>query len=243
MFQVEQLENALWEPVSFTAEAGMTMILSGDKEALTELAGYLAGYRVAPKGTVTVDGQEADGTCVGYMPAGAPVYEDMTISQWLEFMAQLKGKSEAEAAEQAQEILQTYGEEELDGKLCKAQNKLAALLQTLTGNPKMLVLDQPAEGLNEEAMQEMYDRIQKIAEAYPVILLIADPAVAEMMEGTLYLFHDGILKPVTVEELHADHAELYQEMLKEQLREEDDLAQILEDYEGGSQYEKPNDEK
>ena len=85
--------------------------------------------------------------------------------------------------------------------------------------------------------------IHKIAEEYPVLLLLTDPSTAEMMEGTLWLFYEGALETVTVEQLHENYAQLYHEMVKEQLREEDDLSQILEDYEGGSRDEEPYDTK
>lgn len=248
MFQVIDLENTFWEPVSMTAEEGITVVLSDDKEALTQLSGFLSGYRVPKKGKVLVGELEADGTRVGYMPVQSPVYEDMTVLQWLAFMAELKGMSALEAQQQAMDLVETYAETELGDvmlskKMDLLKRKQAVLLQTLTGTPSILVLDQPAGDLEGEDVQQIYDMIQKIAQEYPVILLLTDPITAEMLGKTLYLFYDGVMEAVTVEELHEKYAQIYQELVKEQRREEDDLTQILEDYEGGVRNEEPDDAK
>lgn len=239
MIVVDQLGYDGLQPFSMTLEKGLTAVLTVDAQALTKLARYLSGCQAAAQGQITADGP------VGYMPAGAPMYTGMTVKEWLVYMAQLKGLDRVQAAQQAQQLMERFDQEDclIGKKTTSLERRRYVLLQTLLGSPAGILLDQPAEGLLPDERDILYGMLQEIQEEYPVLVLGMDPDSVMAMCHGLYLLQEGRLFEVTQEELATEYAELRSLLTKETLREEEDLRQILEDYEGGSRNDKPSRSK
>lgn len=232
MYSIEDLAYDGLQAVSIAVENGLAVILSVQKDELKTLEDYLVGRKKPVSGQVKANGE------IGYMPSEAPVYEDMKVTEWLVYMGMLKGLTKEKAIQQAEELLGEYELEELShrylGNLEEADRRLAVLAQTMMGEPEVIILGYPTENISEEAKEKLLSGILKMKEKFPILALGMDPGFAAENADALYLLHEGEIKMVSGETLQEDYPELYGALKEEQLREEDDLSQILADYEGGS---------
>src|SRR5262245_60552046 len=157
--------------VSLEVEAGEIMGLlgpngSGKTTILRILAGYLrpsSGVaRIA--GLDVVDDALAARARVGYVPEDGPLYGWMTVAELLSFMARLKGlagPAAARAVDSAMERL-VLGDMRrlLIGKLSRGYRQRVAIAQALLGNPDLLILDEPTNGLDPRQIIEMRGHIR-----------------------------------------------------------------------------------
>ncbi len=167
--------------VTFNIPAGEIVGLLGHNGAgKTTIMKMLSGYLEPNSGSVRIDGidLEADAESVqqqlGYLPENLPVYPDMSVADYLDYAATLKGL-EAEAKHQS--VRQAIRDTELAGKLLDPINTLSrgyrqrvGVAQALLGSPKVLILDEPTNGLDPTQTQHMRDLIQGLAENATVIL-------------------------------------------------------------------------
>ncbi len=160
--------------VSLEVESGEVMGLlgpngSGKTTILRILAGYLrpsAGVaRIA--GLDVVDEALAARSRVGYVPEDVPLYGWMTAREFLSFMARLKGlggQAVARAVDAAIERL-VLGDVRrlLIGTLSRGYRQRVAIAQALLGNPDLLILDEPTNGLDPRQIIEMRGHIRALA--------------------------------------------------------------------------------
>ncbi len=233
MYQISELVcKKLEKPASFPVDAGLSVILSEDREALLALEPYLSGQKKPVSGAVIFDGQ------IGYMPSGAPVFADMKTAEWMAYMGMLKGMRKKEADRQAAALLAQYGLEALANRfmaksMAPSEKRLAVMAQTMMGEPDAILLFFPAEDLAGDESKRIYEMILKMRENYPLLVLGLDPEFSAQNADALYLLAQGELLDVQGETLKEDHPELYGAVREAERREEDDLEQILADYEGG----------
>jgi len=133
----------------------------------------IAGFLPASSGVVTVCGHNvlADATaakrCVGYLPEGAPSYPEMTPRSFLDFVADIRGMTGQARASRLEEI---YGLlhiehvlEQTIETLSKGYKRRVGLAQALLHDPKVLILDEPTDGLDPNQKHEVRQLINKIA--------------------------------------------------------------------------------
>ena len=187
--------------VSFTLEKGKLYGLLGVNGAgKTTTLQLLSGYLEPSEGEVRIDGisMEKDPvSCkkrVGYLPEIPPLYPELTVSEYLRFLAELKGLSKNERAGAVEEALKRGGlrkyRKRLIGQLSKGLRQRVGLAGVMIGEPDVLLLDEPVNGLDpvqivamREVLQELkrdrvivvsshvLSEIQQIADQY---LIIAD---------------------------------------------------------------------
>ena len=111
---------------------------------------------------------------IGYMPEGVPLYDDMTIKEFVTYMAELRKIKGKEKKEKVQEIIKKTGLEEIQNKLIKnlsrGQKQRVSLSGTLVANPEVLILDEPTVGLDPKQVTEIRSLIKELGKEHTVIL-------------------------------------------------------------------------
>jgi ABC-2 type transport system ATP-binding protein len=164
--------------VSFTIERGEIVGLLGHNGAgKTTIMKMLTGYLEPSAGQVKVDGVvvEADPLTVqanlGYLPESLPLYPELSVVDYLEYAAQLRGVDAASAVRRA------ISATELESKalepistLSRGYKQRVGVAQAILHEPKFLILDEPTNGLDPSQTQHMRQLIQRLAQSATVIL-------------------------------------------------------------------------
>ena len=140
----------------------------------------LTGFMPATSGTAKVAGYDVFEAPmevkrrIGYLPEAPPVYPDLTVHEYLEFVGKLKrlsGKSLKESMERAIERVNlTEVTDRLIGNLSKGFQQRTGLAQALLGNPEVLILDEPTVGLDPRQIEDVRRLIKDLAGEHTVIL-------------------------------------------------------------------------
>ncbi len=139
----------------------------------------LTGYLSATEGTVTINGHdileepnEAKAN-IGYLPEIPPLYLDMTVREYLDFMYDLK-KCALPRVKHITEICKVMKIEDVYGRLIKNLSKgyrqRVGMAQALIGNPPVLILDEPTVGLDPKQIIEIRSLIKTLGKHHTVIL-------------------------------------------------------------------------
>jgi ABC-2 type transport system ATP-binding protein len=111
---------------------------------------------------------------IGYVPENAPLYTDMPVASYLNFVGEIKGLSRRDRLRQAAQIMDDVGIRDVQhryiGKLSKGYRQRVALAQALMGNPDVLILDEPTIGLDPRQIIEIRQLIKRLAGQKTVIL-------------------------------------------------------------------------
>ena len=169
------------DDVSFTVEDGVIYGLLGPNGAgKSTIMNILTGYLAATEGQVTVAGpalhEEADAAkaCVGYLPEQPPLYPEMTVAEYLDFAAELKGVKKADRPAQVQSAARRTGLEEVLPRLIRSLSKgyrqRVGVAQALLGSPELIILDEPTVGLDPAQVIELRRLIRELGRTHTVIL-------------------------------------------------------------------------
>lgn len=186
MIKVEKLvknygNHVAVDDLSFTVEKGQVYGFLGPNGAgKTTTMNIMTGYLAATSGKVEIHGYdiltqpEEAKRCIGYLPEVPPLYQDMTVIEYLLFVAELKKVAKKERKEQIQEILQMVElkgvENRLIRNLSKGYRQRVGLAQAIIGYPDVIILDEPMVGLDPKEIIEIRALIKKLAENHTVIL-------------------------------------------------------------------------
>jgi len=167
--------------VTFTVQKGEILGFLGPNGAgKTTTMNILTGFLSATSGTVTINGhdileepQEAK-KCIGYLPEQPPLYLDMTVIEYLKFVAELKGVAADDQIKQLAEIMKLVRITDVSNRLIKNLSKgyrqRVGIAQALVGNPEVLVLDEPTVGLDPKQIIEIRNLIKELGKKHTVIL-------------------------------------------------------------------------
>lgn len=167
--------------VTFTVEQGEILGFLGPNGAgKSTTMNILTGYLSATSGSVTINGydileapQQAK-ACIGYLPENPPLYLDMTVIEYLKFVADLKGVEKsgriAELARIMKMVRITDVSERLIKNLSKGYRQRVGIAQAMVGNPSVLVLDEPTVGLDPKQIIEIRNLIRELGKHHTVIL-------------------------------------------------------------------------
>ena len=167
--------------LSFTVEDGQIFGFLGPNGAgKSTTMNIMTGYLAPTEGEVLVDGHnileepEEAKRRIGYLPEQPPLYPDMTVREYLSFVAELKGIAKKERKEQlAKAIALTHledAERRLIRNLSKGFRQRVGLAQAILGFPKVIILDEPTVGLDPRQVVEIRDVIRQLAEDHTVII-------------------------------------------------------------------------
>lgn len=167
--------------VSFTISQGEVIGLLGPNGAgKTTIMKMMCGYLEPSSGRVLINGTDVAldtkvaQSYVGYLPENLPVYPEMTIVAYLEYAAGLRGLQPDQYAAEIRRVLDATDlrGRALDkiGSLSRGLKQRVGVAQALLGSPKVLVLDEPTNGLDPTQTLQMRELIRKLAQTSTVII-------------------------------------------------------------------------
>lgn len=166
--------------VSFTVESGEIVGFLGPNGAgKSTTMNILTGYLSANSGTAVIDGidilenpTEAK-RLIGFLPEQPPLYMDMTVKEYLNFVYDLKG-CKFPRKEHLQEICELIKIQDVYNRMIKNLSKgyrqRVGFAQALVGNPPVLILDEPTVGLDPRQIIEIRNLISRLGKKHTVIL-------------------------------------------------------------------------
>lgn len=186
MIQVENIskkygEHTAVDNLSFTVEKGQIYGFLGPNGAgKSTTMNIMTGYIAAGSGTVKINGfdiltePEKAKKCIGYLPEIPPLYTDMTVYEYLMFVAELKKVPRKERMEHVEEIIERTQLEDAGGRLIRNLSKgfkqRVGLAQAMIGYPEVLILDEPMVGLDPKQILEIRDLIKELSREHTIIL-------------------------------------------------------------------------
>lgn len=167
--------------ISFSVKQGEILGLLGPNGAgKSTTMNILTGYLSATSGEVTIGGYDIlDNPIeakkkIGYLPELPPLYMDMTVSEYLNFVYDLKKADPKSKKKQLAEIMEsvkiTNVKDRLIANLSKGYKQRVGLAQAMVGNPEVLILDEPTVGLDPKQIIEIRDVIRGLGKHHTVIL-------------------------------------------------------------------------
>ncbi|NLG03606.1 MAG: ABC transporter ATP-binding protein [Clostridia bacterium] len=140
----------------------------------------ITGYLCASEGTVTVNGcdifkePEKAKSYIGYLPELPPLYQDMTVLEYLKFVAELKKVKKSERTSMIADVMEMTGIQDVSGRiirnLSKGYRQRVGLAQAIIGYPEVIILDEPTVGLDPKQIIEIRDLIKRLKENHTIIL-------------------------------------------------------------------------
>jgi len=173
--------KAIVHDLSFTVEKGEIVGFLGPNGAgKTTTMRMIAGFTTATSGRITVAGfdmaTENDQAArkIGYVPEHPPLYDTLDVTQYLTFIARVKGVSRGEVRSEIDRVatacrLESVLRREIY-KLSKGYRQRVGLAQALLGKPEVLLLDEPTAGLDPGQIQETREVIRSFGEHHAVLL-------------------------------------------------------------------------
>ena len=166
--------------ISFTVGEGEILGFLGPNGAgKSTTMNMITGYISSTSGTVTIDGKEIlenpreAKTKIGYLPEIPPLYTDMTVKKYLEFMFDLK-KVKLPKKKHIEEVMRlvriTEQADRIIKNLSKGYRQRVGFAQALLGNPPVLILDEPTVGLDPQQIIEIRKLIKSLGKKHTIIL-------------------------------------------------------------------------
>jgi gliding motility-associated transport system ATP-binding protein len=169
------------EDVTFTVERGEILGFLGPNGAgKTTTMRILTGYMPATEGKALVAGFDVFDQPIdakrrtGYLPETPPLYPDMTVAEYLTFVAKIKGVPSAQRRERIKTVMERTRVADVGDRLCarlsKGYRQRVGLAQALIHNPDVLILDEPTAGLDPKQIIETRELIKELAGDHTIIL-------------------------------------------------------------------------
>jgi ABC-2 type transport system ATP-binding protein len=167
--------------IDFTVAEGEIMGLLGPNGAgKSTTMNIMTGYLSATSGEVKIDGYDIltepikAKKLIGYLPEIPPLYVDMKVKEYLNFVAQLKKVKKKDRKAQVEEVIRMTELGEYENRLIKFLSKgykqRVGLAQALLGEPKLLILDEPTVGLDPKQIINMRNLIKELAKKHTIII-------------------------------------------------------------------------
>ncbi len=169
------------EDISFTINDGEIVGLLGPNGAgKSTTMNILTGYIEQTSGEVTIEGYNTlkkpkkAKMQIGYMAEGVPLYTDLTVKEFVTYMAELKKVNRKERKEKVQKVIEQTGLKDVENKLTKnlsrGYKQRVSMAGALVGEPKILILDEPTVGLDPKQITEIRNLIKELGKTHTVIL-------------------------------------------------------------------------
>ena len=187
------------DDISFSIKTGEIVGLLGPNGAgKTTTMRMIAGYLEASAGFVKVDGIDvkenpvATKSKIGYMSESAPMYSDMIVADYLEYVAKIEGKDPEVKLPHLAEIcgLKEVMHKNI-GELSRGNKQRVGLAHALMNDPEILILDEPTSGLDPNQVAEVRDLIKKIGETRTVIISTHILSEVEMLCNRVIIISGG----------------------------------------------------
>lgn len=169
------------DDLSLTVEPGKIYGFLGPNGAgKSTTMNIITGYLGATSGEVKINGHdifkepEEAKKCIGYLPEIPPLYMDMTVREYLDFVAELKKLQKSLRKRYVEEAMETTGITDVANRmirnLSKGYRQRVGFAQAILGYPEIIILDEPTVGLDPKQIIEIRELIRKLGEKHTVIL-------------------------------------------------------------------------
>lgn len=184
-----QVENITKKYGSFTAvdkinfqieEGEIVGFLGPNGAGKSTTMNMITGFIEPTSGKIIVDGYDISKKPkkakkqIGYMPEGTPLYSDLTVKEFITYMAELKGVSTKEKKAMVEKVIEDTGLKEVQNKLTRnlsrGYKQRVSMAGALVSNPKVIILDEPTVGLDPKQVTEIRALIKKLGKDHTVIL-------------------------------------------------------------------------
>ncbi len=199
--------------VSFDVHSGEIMGLLGPNGAgKSTTMKILTTYLAATSGDVAVDGIDSAEDPVkvramlGYLPESTPLYTDMVVYDYLDYVGSMRGFKGAELRKRIGDVIRMVGLQEYVGfqigTLSKGYRQRVGLAQAMLHNPKVLILDEPTSGLDPNQIVEIRNLIRELGKSHTVILSSHNLAEVRQICDRVVIIHRGkVVADGTIDEL------------------------------------------
>jgi len=186
---VIQVENITKKYGSFTAvndisfeieEGEIVGFLGPNGAGKSTTMNMITGFIEPTSGKIIVDGYNISKKPkkakrqIGYMPEGVPLYTDLTVKEFVTYMAELKGVPKKERKEKVEKALEDTGlidvKNKLTRNLSRGYKQRVSMAGALVSNPKVIILDEPTVGLDPKQVTEIRALIKNLGKEHTVIL-------------------------------------------------------------------------
>ncbi len=195
-----------------TKKGGIYGFLGPNGAGKSTTMNMLSGYLRPDSGDIKIDGISLLKSpmkarrLLGYLPEQPPLYQDMTVKEYLSYTAELKGLRGADKKREVERVAALAGLESVRDRLIrqisKGYKQRTGLAGAICGDPELLILDEPTSGLDPKQIAEMRELIKKLGEKRTVILsthILSE--VSAMCDNVLILSGGKLLADSTKEEL------------------------------------------
>ena len=167
--------------ISFTVNDGEVVGFLGPNGAgKSTTMNMITGFIEPTDGTIIVNGFDTSKQSIkakqeiGYMPEGVPLYTDLTVKEFVTYMAELKKVPHKEKKERVENVLRETGIEDVADRLIRnlsrGYKQRVSLAGALVGDPKIVILDEPTVGLDPKQITEIRQLIKRLGKKHTVIL-------------------------------------------------------------------------
>ena len=184
-----QVENITKKYGSFTAvsninfeieEGEIVGFLGPNGAGKSTTMNMITGFIEPTSGKIKIDGYDISKKPrkakrqIGYMPEGVPLYSELTVKEFVTYMAELKGVRKKERKEKVEKAIKETGLTEVENKLTRnlsrGYKQRVSMAGALVSNPKVIILDEPTVGLDPKQVTEIRALIKKLGKEHTVIL-------------------------------------------------------------------------
>ena len=167
--------------ISFTVKDGEVVGFLGPNGAgKSTTMNMITGFIEPTEGTIIVNGYDvlkkpiSAKKQIGYMPEGVPLYSDLTVKEFVNYMAELKRVPRKEKKEKVEKALEQTGIKDVEKKLIRnlsrGYKQRVSLAGALIGDPEVIILDEPTVGLDPKQITEIRKLIKDLGKEHTVIL-------------------------------------------------------------------------
>ena len=169
------------DDISFTVKDGEVVGFLGPNGAgKSTTMNMITGFIEPTEGTIIVNGYDIMKKTkkakkqIGYMPESTPLYFELTVKEFVTYMAELKLVERKNRKEEVEKVINDTGLKDVENKLIKnlsrGYKQRTSMAGALVGNPDVLILDEPTVGLDPKQIIEIRNLIKKLGEKHTVIL-------------------------------------------------------------------------
>lgn len=167
--------------ISFKIDKGEIIGLLGPNGAgKSTTMNMITGYIEPTEGEIIINGFDISKKSkkakaqIGYMPEGVPLYSDLTVKEFVTYMAELKKVERKERKEKVEKIIEQTGlknvENKLTRNLSRGYKQRVSMAGALVGEPEILILDEPTVGLDPKQITEIRALIKELGKTHTVII-------------------------------------------------------------------------
>lgn len=253
--------------ISFTVKDGEVVGFLGPNGAgKSTTMNMITGFIEPTDGTIEVNGYDIMKKTkkakkqIGYMPENVPLYMDLTVKEFVSYMAELKLVERKVRKEEVSSAIKETGLEEVQNKLIKnlsrGYKQRVSMAGALVGNPDVLILDEPTVGLDPKQIIEIRNLIKNLGKKHTVILsshILSE--ISQICERVIIINKGRIVAidtPANLEEKTKEQNILYVTVedkeekmpnIKEKIEDIKELKMVKDNEDGTKQYKIVSDAK